>query len=158
MKYIFSSLCIVGLFLLLAGCKKSNSCRSDLEQNYPEIVAYMDSLNLKERDHIVCKTTESNRNAIVLFGETETNENGIFYSDSCQFVSLTIHEFALKNSDEPDAVNIATFYAYCFSDASEQELFEDFMSSMSRKMNRDKEIHSFFNKNGKWFLYFRGMV
>lgn len=158
MKFFAACFFVLGLLFMQSACKNSNSCRSDLEQNYPEIVAYMDSLNLNERDNIVCKTTESNSNGMVLFGETETNENGIFYSDSCHFESLSIHEFVLKNSDKPDAANIASFYAYCFTDASEQELFEDFMSSMSRQMNRDKEIHCFFNKNGKWFLYFRGMV
>lgn len=158
MKFFAACSFVFGLLFMQLACRNNISCRSDLEQNYPEIIAYMDSLNLNERDHIVCKTTESNPNGIVLFGETETNENGIFYSDSCQFLSLTIHEFTLKSDDKPDAVNIASFYAYFFTDTSEQAQFENFMSSMSRQMNRDKEIHQFFNKNGKWFLYFRGMV
>jgi len=138
--------------LLFTNCSSLSDCQILLSNNFFEIEEYLDSLNIDSYELINCESSSGpNRQ----FGHSQTNSNGIFYIDSCDFKSLTINtfEFILKNSGNEQKIK---FKCYQFSDDKELLVFDKFKNSMSRSMNQSKEIHTFFKKNNKWFLYYKG--
>lgn len=141
--------------LSLISCSTKNVCIEELQTNYPEILEYIDSLELKNMESWKCSRTES-LGSKMLYGITEKNSNGYFYKDSCGFENLSVREFTFeikRNSKYSDQIS---FSAYEFLNEQDLQKFENCYKSISRQMTQSKEINHFFKKNGKWFLYYEG--
>lgn len=161
MKYLVNIVLLSFLIIsLVVGCSSENcddkpyDCLCPINNDYPEIADILDSLKFSEEDMHTCQYFLQQNSETILRGQTETQPNGYFYNDSAQFHSLTVHWFHFYDKYEKGFLFDLKLYE--FEDAEEAIVFEKFKESISREMSRNKEIHSFIKKNGKYVLYYEG--
>lgn len=146
----FTIILTLSLILWFSSCSSEN-CTDKLIANHPQVIKYIQELELAEFHEITCSTETVDKHTFK--GYQEPGGKCSHFEVKLDVGKITITTYTFKNEEDK---RLYDFIVYSFESEEDLKKMKNFVPDASLYLEKNKDIHEFFIEEDQVVLYYFG--